>query len=73
MRSAFDEGVMLLAREPRRLKLTAQELKGRRKSDEDRARIVRHLAAETTMTLKWIASQLGVGSASKVKHCLNHK
>ena len=64
---------MLLAREARRLELTAEELKGRRKSDEDKARIVRRLQAETTMTLKWIASQLGMGSASKVKHCVNHR
>ena len=59
--SALQHAEALLAAELGRLGWTAEELKCRRKGDQDKVHIARRLRMETTMTLSWIAARLGMG------------
>jgi len=54
-----------------RLQWTEEELRGRRKGDQKKVRIARRLRAETTMTLKWIAAALWMGSWTHVSNLLS--
>ena len=47
-----------------------QELGRCRKEDVGKAAMANRLRRETTMTLKWTARRLEMGSASKVTQCL---
>jgi putative transposase len=68
--SAVEHAEGLVAEELRRLGWKPEELERRRKGDFDKVRIARRLRAETTMSRKWIAERLRMGSASMVAHCL---
>ena len=46
------------------------ELKRRRKGDGDKVKIAARLRRETTMTLKWIAKRLQMGTWTNVANCL---
>jgi hypothetical protein len=46
------------------------ELKARRKGDKNKVAIARRLRVETTMTLKWIAEHLWMGSWNNVSNLL---
>ncbi len=54
----------------RRRGWTEAELASRRKGDAGKATMARRLRQESTMTLKWIAQRLRMGSASMVTHVL---
>jgi hypothetical protein len=46
------------------------ELKRRRKGDRENVKIAARLRRETTMTLKWIAERLYMGTWTNVANCL---
>jgi hypothetical protein len=48
-------------------------LKARRKGDKEKVALARKLRAETTMSLKWIANRLEMGSWTYVFNLLNAK
>jgi REP element-mobilizing transposase RayT len=50
-----------------------EQLDRRRKGDKGKARIARRLRTDTTMSLKWIARRLRMGSVSMVAHCLKSR
>lgn len=50
--------------------LTEEDLKTRRKGDVFKVRLALRLRAETTMTLKWIAERLSMGSRGHLTHLL---
>ncbi|HEV2248669.1 MAG TPA: hypothetical protein VGW37_18650, partial [Terriglobia bacterium] len=52
---------------------TEVELSLRRKGDAQKVAIARQLRAHTTMTLKWIAQRLKMGSWTYVANCLARK
>jgi hypothetical protein len=54
----------------RRLGWEEEELTRRHKGDVEKVALAKQLRKETTVTLKWIARRLGMGSASMVAHCL---
>jgi REP element-mobilizing transposase RayT len=60
----------IVAEELRRLGWKQGELEKRLKADPDKVRIARRLRGETTMTLKWIAERLRMGSWSYVANNL---
>ena len=68
--SALQHAQSVVGEELRALGWCEAQLEGRRKGDAGKARIARRLRTETTMSLKWIAERLKMGSASMVKHCL---
>jgi len=68
--SALQHAEGLVAVELKRLGWQDGELERRRKSDAHKVRIARRLRSETTMSLKWIAQRLRMGSVSMVAHCL---
>ena len=49
---------------------TERDLAERRKGDVHKVRIARRLRAETTMTLKWIADRLHMGTSTHLGHLL---
>jgi hypothetical protein len=49
---------------------TEQELRERCKGDKLKVRLANHLRAETTMTLKWIAERLSMGTRGYLAHLL---
>ena len=56
-----------------RLGWSEADLANRRKGDAGKVAIARRLRRESTMTLRWIAQRLGMGSASMVSHCLRRE
>ncbi len=52
---------------------TEKELSQRPKGDEGKVRLARQLRAETTMTLRWIAARLEMGSWTYVSNLLHEK
>jgi hypothetical protein len=61
-----------LAREGlRRLGWTETELATRRKSDRAKLKVAMKLRAETTMTLRWIAARLRIGTGASWSHLLS--
>lgn len=68
---AHAEGVV--TEELQQLRWEPGELERRRKGDSEKVRIARRLRAETTMSRKWIAERLCMGSTSMVAHCLRQK
>jgi len=61
----------IVAAELRRLGWTAEDLKARRKGDAKKVRLAQRLRAETTMTLKWIAGELQMGTWTHVSNLLS--
>jgi putative transposase len=55
-----------------RLNWTARDLKTTLKGDKRKVRIARRLRTETTMTLKWIAERLNMGTWTHVANRLYH-
>jgi putative transposase len=60
----------IVGEELKRLGWREADLGKRRKGDEQKVALARRLRRESTMTLKWIAARLQMGSASMVTHCL---
>ena len=56
-----------------RLGWSDDDLANRSKGDPGKVVTARRLRKETTMTLKWIAQRLAMGSASMVSHCLRFR
>ena len=52
---------------------TEAELGRRRKGDAEKVKIAWRLRQETTMTLKWIARRLKMGTWTYVSNCLSEK
>ena len=61
----------IVAAELKRIGWTAEDLKRRRKGDAKKVRIAQRLRAETTMTLKWIAGELRMGTWTHVSNLLS--
>jgi hypothetical protein len=68
--SSEDKARRIVAEELRELGWKQGELEKRLKADPDKVRIARRLRGETTMTLKWIAERLRMGSYSYVANNL---
>ena len=62
----------ILKEELARLNWTARDLKATLKGDKRKVRIARRLRTETTMTLKWIAERLSMGTWTHVANRLYH-
>ena len=60
----------LLRRELGRRRWTEADLERRRKGDAGKVELVWRLRQETTMTLKWIARRLNMGTWTHVSNCL---
>ena len=71
--SAEAKAERIVAEELRRLGWKEDELKRQRKGHRRKVQMARRTRAETTMSLKWIAERLAMGSASMVTHCLRQK
>jgi REP element-mobilizing transposase RayT len=54
----------------KQLRWTRSDLKARRKGDRQKVRLARELRAETTVSLKWIAQRLEMGSWTYVSNLL---
>jgi REP element-mobilizing transposase RayT len=63
----------LVAEQLQRLGWPAAELAKRRKGDAEKVALARRLRAETTMSLKWIAGELHMGSWTYVSNLLSQK
>jgi len=61
----------IVAAELKRLNWTESQLRGRRKGDPKKVRIARRLREKTTMTLKWIAGELHMGTWTHVSNLLS--
>jgi hypothetical protein len=59
----------------RQRRWTEDELSRRRKGDPEKVQVASQLQAQTTMTLKWIAQRLKMGTWTHLSNCLvqNHK
>ena len=68
--SAEAKAERIVAEELKRLKWTTNALEAHRKGDERKLRIARRLREETTMTLKWIADRLKMGTKTHLVHLL---
>ena len=62
----------LVAAELDRLGWTEADLAGRAKGDPQKISIAQRLRAETTVTLKWIAAELHMGTWTHVANRLQH-
>ncbi len=71
--SAVEHAEALVTEELRKLSWKSKQLKQNRKGDLAKVRIARRLRAETTMSRKWIAQRLHMGSASTVAYCLRRE
>jgi hypothetical protein len=52
---------------------TEKELSRRAKGDKEKVALARRLRAETTMTLRWIASRLHMGTWTYVSNLLHEQ
>ncbi len=68
--SAFEKAERLLKAELARLGWSEEDLAARRKGDSAKVCIAQKLRSETTMTLKWIADHLRMGTASSLANLL---
>jgi len=67
------KALAILEQELKCRKWKEEELKARRKGDKNKLAIAARLRKETTMTLKWIAEHLVMGSWSNVSNLLAAK
>jgi REP element-mobilizing transposase RayT len=68
--SAEAHAERVLREELARRNWTVADLEARPKGDPEKVRAARRLRAETTMTLKWIAKKLRMGTWTNVSNCL---
>jgi hypothetical protein len=71
--SAEAKAERIVTKEMKRLGWNGEELKRRRKGDRGKARLARRLRRETTVSLRWVAERLRMGSVSMVAHCLRQQ
>ena len=65
-----EKALRILAEELKRRCGTEAQLPTRRKGDKQKVLMARRLRSETTMTLKWIAARLQMGTWTHVNHLL---
>ena len=70
--SAEEKAERIVEQELKRLRWGEEELARRRKGDLKKVQIARRLRSETTMTLKWIAQRLKMGTWTHVSNRLYH-
>jgi ABC-type cobalamin/Fe3+-siderophores transport system ATPase subunit len=70
--SAEEKAQRIVAEEMRQLGWREEDLEQHRKGDRRKVRIARRLRQETTMTLKWIANRLKMGTWTHVTNRLYH-
>jgi putative transposase len=70
--SAEEKAERILAEELRKLGWTEQDLETRRKGEPGKVRMARRLRCETTVTLKWIAQRLRMGTWTHVANRIYH-
>ena len=70
--SAEEKAQRIVAEEMRKLGWAQADLEQHRKGDRRKVRIARRLRQETTMTLKWIAERLRMGTWTHVTNRLYH-
>jgi hypothetical protein len=68
--AAEDQARRIIAEELAKLGWTERHLSERRKGDSGKIGIARRLRRETTVSKRWIAEQLSMGSVSNVTFCL---
>ena len=68
--AAESKAKRIVKEELRRLGWSEGELQRRRKGDVEKIRIARRIRRETTMSLKWIAASLAMGTWTYVANCL---
>ena len=71
--SAEAKGQRIITEELKRLGWTETDLLSRRKGDSGKARMAQRLRRETTVTKRWIAERLTMGSVSNVTFCLRRQ
>jgi len=64
------KALAIVEQELKRRKWNEEELKARRKGDKNKVAIAARLRKQTTMTLKWIAEHLEMGSWNNVSNLL---
>jgi len=64
------KAMLIVERELKRRRWKEEDLKARRKGDKTKVAIAARLRKETTMTLKWIAEHLMMGSWNNVSNRL---
>ena len=72
LESAEEKAQRIIAEEMKRLGWKEDDLRRHRKGDRRKVRIARRLRQETTMTLKWIADRLRMGTWTHVTNRLYH-
>lgn len=70
--SAEEKGQRIVREELKRLRWREADLSRRRKGDPGKVRIARRLRQETTLTLRWIAERLKMGTWTHVANRLYH-
>ncbi len=70
--SAEEKANRMIAVELKKLKWKEEDLADHRKGDQKKVRIARRLRAETTMSLKWIAERLAMGTWTHLANRLYH-
>jgi putative transposase len=68
--SAVEQAERVVRQELQRRKRREAELERRRKGDAEKTQIAQRLRRETTVTLKWIADRLKMGTWTNVANCL---
>jgi hypothetical protein len=71
--SGEEKAGRIVGEELKRRRWTESSLTGRRKGDPEKVKIALRLRRESTMTLKWIAQRLQMGSWTNVSNCLANK
>jgi hypothetical protein len=69
--TGFQKAERIVKEEIERLGWREDELWGRRKGHRAKVKIARRLRQETTMSLKWIAARLQIGTWTYVSNLLN--
>ena len=72
LESAEEKAQAIIAEEMKRLGWKEDDLRRHRKGDRRKVKIARRLRQETTMTLKWIADRLRMGTWTHVTNRLYH-
>lgn len=68
--SAEEKARRIIAEELKRRRWNESDLAARRKGDPGKAGIAKRLRRETTVSKRWIAQRLAMGSVSNVTYCL---
>jgi hypothetical protein len=70
--SAKEKAERVVSEALRKLRWTEKDLEERRKGEVQKVRMARRLRRETTVTLKWIAERLRMGTWTHVANRLYH-